>query len=75
VDVVVECYAGYRAEQEPRAFVLHGRRLRVLGIAEQWVEPGTRCFRVRAEDGHQYLLRYEAHRDAWSLVETTPADA
>ena len=75
VELRVECYAGYKADQEPRAFVLDGTRRLVLGIADRWVEPDATCFRVRADDGHRYLLRHDRTEDAWSLVEVSRADA
>ena len=71
----VECYAGYQAEQEPRALVVGGRRLRVLAIARRWYEPQAAIFRVRVEDGHLYQLRYERRRDRWSLDAVVKADS
>jgi hypothetical protein len=64
----VECYAGHRAEEEPRAIEIDGRRLRVLGIARRWQDVGARYFQIRAEDGHRYLLRHDEQRDEWTLV-------
>ena len=32
----VECYAGYRAEQEPLAFLCGERRLEVRAIVDRW---------------------------------------
>ncbi|MBW2527789.1 MAG: hypothetical protein JRI23_26650 [Deltaproteobacteria bacterium] len=72
--VRVECYAGYRADQEPRTVQWSGRRLRVLGIAKRWHEPDASCFRVRLEDGNLYELRRRVDDDAWSLVEVRRAD-
>src|SRR5881392_2970641 len=37
----VECYAGYRGEQEPLAFWLGGRRLVVCGIVDWWFAQGS----------------------------------
>lgn len=66
--VRVECYAGYRAEQEPIAVHLDGSRQRVLGIADRWLEPDASYFKVRLEDGHAYLIRHDRREDAWFLV-------
>ena len=65
----VECHAGHRADEEPRAIVLDGHRLRVLGIARRWQDVGARYFQVRAEDGHRYLLRHDEQSDEWEVVE------
>lgn len=71
----VECYAGYKADQEPRAFVLSGARYRVLGIADRWYDPAATYFKVRADDGHQYLLRHDRTEDAWTLVHIFTSNA
>ncbi len=63
----VECYAGYRGEEEPRAFWLGERRLAALEIVDRWHAPGYRYFRVRAEDGNLYILRHDEAQDAWDL--------
>jgi hypothetical protein len=47
----VECYAGYRGEQEPVAFWLGERRLAVREIVDRWFGPTHRWFKVNAEDG------------------------
>lgn len=75
IPVRVECYAGYKADQEPRAFVNEGRRYRVLGIADRWYSPDAAYFKVRAEDGHAYLLRHNRREDRWTIVKVFPTDA
>ena len=75
MDLHVECYAGYKADQEPRAFTLDSRRYEVLGIADRWYDPDASYFKVRADDGHRYLLRHDRTEDAWSLVTVLSADA
>src|SRR5437773_8990933 len=46
----VECYAGYRGEQEPVAFWLGTRRLAVHAVTDRWFAPSQRWFRVDADD-------------------------
>lgn len=74
-EIRVECYAGYKAEQEPRVLHVDDQEMRVLGIADRWYDPSASYFKVRAEDGHQYLLRHDRARDAWTLVRRFEADA
>jgi hypothetical protein len=69
--VEVECYAGYRGEQEPRAFRLGERRLEVMEIVDRWMEPDRRWFKCRASDGHSYILRHDEGADAWELAAFT----
>ena len=57
--IQVECYAGYRGEQEPRAFTLGERRFEVLEILDRWLAPDHRYFKVRADDGRVFILRHD----------------
>jgi hypothetical protein len=69
----VECYAGYRGEQEPTAFWLGERRLAVRAIVDRWFAPAQRWFRVDAEDGNLYVLRHDESRDEWDIAAFTRA--
>ena len=64
----VECYAGYRAEQEPRRFYLGARRVEVEEILDRWLAPELRYFKVRGNDGGMYILRHDAPSDTWALT-------
>ncbi len=65
--IQVECYAGYRGEQEPRAFSLGERRLEVVSLLDRWLDPEHRYFKVAASDGNTYILRYDEMREEWEL--------
>lgn len=67
-EIHVECYAGYRGEQEPRRFVLGERRFDVLEIVDRWLEPRHRYFKVKADDGRTFILRHDTVSDAWELA-------
>ena len=67
MEMRVECYAGYRGEQEPCSFWLGERHLAVLEILDRWVGPDYRYFRVKADDGHLYVLRRDDAKDEWTL--------
>jgi hypothetical protein len=75
VKVRVECYAGYRGEQEPRAFWLGERRIAALEILDRWIAPNHRYFKVRADDGHAYILRWDEASCEWTLGAFTHAGA
>jgi len=59
MEIRVECYAGYRNEEEPRAFWLGERRLEVAELVDRWLSPEQRYFKVRASDGDFYILRHD----------------
>ena len=64
----VECYAGYRGEQEPLAFWLGQRRLVVRAIVDRWFAPMQRWFRVYADGGNMYVLRHNEASGDWELA-------
>jgi hypothetical protein len=64
----VECHAGHRAEEEPRAFWLGERRVEVVEIVDRWLSPDHRYFKVRADDTGTYILRHDTAADRWELT-------
>jgi len=63
----VECYSGYRGDEEPRAFALGARRLEVQAILDRWLAPDHRYFKVAASDGDTYILRHDDATGEWTL--------
>jgi hypothetical protein len=63
----VECYAGYRGEEEPRAFALGERRIEVSSILDRWLAPDHRYFKVAGSDGNIYALRHDEATGDWML--------
>ena len=66
VGASVRCLSGYRADETPLSFDLHGKRLEIRRILRAWIEPNRRCFKVLAEDDRSYLLRVDEREDRWS---------
>jgi hypothetical protein len=64
----VECHAGYRGDEEPRAFTLGERRFAVVEIVDRWLAPDHRYFRVKADDGRVLVLRQDAASGDWELA-------
>jgi hypothetical protein len=64
----VECYAGYRGEETPRAFWLGDNRLEVKEVLDRWLAPEHRYFKVQADDNGIYILRHEVQADDWELT-------
>ena len=64
----VETYAGHRADEAPRAFVLGARRITVAEELDRWLDPRHRYFKVRGDDGDIYILRHDVPSDAWELT-------
>ncbi|MDH4067210.1 MAG: hypothetical protein OEW19_22645 [Acidobacteriota bacterium] len=65
--IQVECYAGYRGDEEPRAFALGARRLEVVEIRDRWQGTDYRYFKVSASDGDTYVLHHDERSGEWAL--------
>jgi hypothetical protein len=64
----VECYAGHRGEQTPRALLLGDDRIEVAEVVDAWLAPEHRYFKVKDTDGHTYLVRHDERSNAWELT-------
>ena len=67
-DLRVECYAGYRGEQTPRAFGLGDRRIEIVQVIDQWLAPDHRYFKVADAAGDVYILRHDVRSGEWELT-------
>jgi len=66
--VAVQCYAGYRGEEEPRRFHWQGREHLITGIVDRWLDPAHRYFKVRSDDDHLYILRHDYRTCQWTIM-------
>lgn len=64
----VECYAGHRGEQTPRALILKNRRIGVAEVLDAWLAPDHRYFKLKGEDGNTYLVRHDEAAGRWELT-------
>ena len=74
-EIRVECYSGYKADERPLRFYLGEKGYTVSEIIDQWYDPLAIYFRVRADDGNQYILRHtdKGQEDIWTLESFTRA--
>jgi hypothetical protein len=68
MEIVVECYAGYREEETPRRFSIGERSVEVARVIERWITPDYRYFRLAADDGRMYVIRQGVASGKWELV-------
>ena len=75
--VQVESYAGYKADETPRRFLIEGRWMEIVEVIARWHQiesqperPRSDYFKVRATDGRDYLLRHDQEADKWFLGRT-----
>ncbi len=68
MELHVECYAGYRADETPRALRLGERRVVVAEILDRWLAPDHSYFKLRGDDGAVYIIRHDLDTDHWELT-------
>lgn len=66
----VECYSGHKADERPVRFRLEEKEYVVQAVLDQWYDPKSIFYKVRADDGNLYILRREtsASDGQWELV-------
>jgi hypothetical protein len=79
-ETTVECYAGYKGEETPRAFLYQNRRFEILEILDRWYEGGIDpagithdYFKVKTADEGTLVLRYTPRFQAWTVCRAVPA--
>jgi hypothetical protein len=63
--IEVVAYSGYKANERPLYLVLDGRKLEVKRTLDTWYGIEHDYFKVLAEDGKLYLLKWHRSLDMW----------
>ncbi len=61
----VIAYSGYKANERPICFLMGGVRSAVKEIRARWSEEHDDHFKVVAEDGYEYHLKWHRTLDEW----------
>ncbi|MDH3974671.1 MAG: hypothetical protein OEV42_10380 [Deltaproteobacteria bacterium] len=68
--IAVEAYSGHKANERPLAIRLDEKRLEVVDILDRWYGEDHEYFKIKAEDGCLYIIRYDRINDLWELTLT-----
>ncbi|HSB70574.1 MAG TPA: hypothetical protein VLH58_01330 [Candidatus Methylomirabilis sp.] len=68
IPLVVECYAGYTADERPVAIRLGGRPVAVREIMDRWYGEDHAYFKFVGDDGAVYIIRQDRSSDRWELI-------
>ena len=68
VKIEVVAYSGYKANERPLYFVLEQKKLSVVNVLDRWYGVEHDYFKVLAEDGKVYLIRWHRILDLWFVV-------
>jgi hypothetical protein len=66
-EIQVDCYAGYRADETPRRFLIGGRLIEIVSVIDRSLTPDYRYFKVRGNDDCVYVLRQSLDDGKWKL--------
>ncbi|UCF84792.1 MAG: hypothetical protein JSV50_03945 [Desulfobacteraceae bacterium] len=61
-------YSGYKANELPLYFVLEQQKLEVRKVLDRWLGQDHDYFKVLADDGRVYLLKWHRSLVIWFLV-------
>ena len=75
LEIFVDAYSGYRANERPRQFALDEHVYKIAAVEDQWYSPEAQFFRVRTTEGKVYILRYDEQTDEWTLQSGFDGDA
>lgn len=70
MELRVECYSGWKADERPIRFRLDEHEYTVEVVLDQWYGPDHHYYKFRADDGNLYILRRETSvpDGRWELV-------
>ncbi len=68
ITIHVDCYSGYRGEQEPGTVYFGQHAVAVAEILDRWIAPDHRYFKFRGDDGARYIIRHDEREQLWELT-------
>lgn len=63
----VRCYSGYKANERPVSFSIGDKSLNVEKLIDKWYGVDYTYFKLIADDGNVYILKYDEFKDEWEL--------
>ncbi|MFP4416151.1 MAG: hypothetical protein ACOC41_04730 [Chitinivibrionales bacterium] len=68
MEIRVETYSGYKADEYPARFWIGARKLDVIDIEDRWYDPSYNYFRVFTDDARRYILRMHTSQNTWEVM-------
>ena len=65
--IQVGAYSGYKANERPLYFIVENQRTDVKQVLERWTGQNHDYFKVLADDGQVYVLKWHRASDTWFL--------
>lgn len=68
IAIEVLSYSGYKANERPMYFVLGMQKMEVRSVLDRWYGPEYDYFKVLADNGRVYIIKWNRMLDTWFLV-------
>ena len=68
MNIKVETYSGYKADEYPKKFWIGEKSFEIMDIEDRWYSPDCSYFKVFADDGKTYILRQYLENSQWEIV-------
>jgi hypothetical protein len=76
-EITVTCYAGCKHNERPVSITVRGRVITITEVIDRWYEgnadaamPVLDYYKVRGDDGADYIIRDNHLFDKWALLST-----
>lgn len=68
MNIKVETYSGYKADEYPKKFWIEEKLFEIMDIEDRWYSPEYSYYKVFADDGKTYILRQYLENSQWEIV-------
>lgn len=72
VQIKVECFAGFRADEYPKYIHIDNNKLEICEIRDRWYQitgspesPAANYFRVETTCGQEFIIKHNLENDEW----------
>lgn len=72
--IEVVAYSGYKANERPMYFIFGMQKMEVKSVLDRWYGPEHDYFKVLADNGRVYIIKWNRILDAWFLVKAVDDD-
>jgi hypothetical protein len=69
MDLFVETFSGYKADEYPLRFSINGQCFEIISIEDRWYSPECSYYKVFADNGNTYILRQFPGNNRWEMVQ------
>jgi hypothetical protein len=69
MNITVETYSGYKADEYPLNFTVEGTKYTVISVEDRWYSQECSYFKVFTDNGNTYILKQTPGNNRWEIVQ------